>query len=219
MQKTYYHAIMFDFDGTLVNTMHVYARIAAEEMYNLYGITRDAAHQLYLETSGIPFFQQLDLIFGVDARNRECAQRYECRKALFLADEQLDNNTKRILENIRDLGVSIAITSNNFHNIVESFVENDRDLFDLVLGFDENMSKGPTQFTKVIDTFGVDRRYILFVGDSLTDARKALAFGVDFAAISGTLKAESFYSLFPTIPVIRHLTELQTLLRKRLPLN
>jgi phosphoglycolate phosphatase len=219
MQKTYYHAIMFDFDGTLVDTMQDYARIASEEMYNMYGITRNAAQQLYLETSGIPFFQQLDLIFGVDTRNHECAQRYEYRKTVFLADVQLDSSIKKTLENIRELGVSIAITSNNFHHIVESFVEKDRDLFDLVLGFDKNMSKGPTQFTKVIDTFGVDRRYILFVGDSLSDARKALAFGVDFAAISGTLKAESFYSLFPTIPVIRHLLELQSLLRKRLPLN
>ena len=81
------------------------------------------------------------------------------------------------------------------------------------------MSKGPTQFTKVIDNFGVDRRHILFVGDSLSDARKALAFGIDFVAISGTLKVESFKALFPAVPVISSLIELRPLLNKNTPLN
>jgi len=219
MKKAYYHAVMFDFDGTLVDTMHEYARIASEEMEDVYGITRETARQLYLETSGIPFFQQLDLIFGPNQRNDECAIRYENRKAIFLENFRMDRETKDTLSQIRSFGVSIAITSNNFQDLVDRFIRDDIGLFDLVLGFGENMSKGPTQFTKVIDNFGVDRRHILFVGDSLSDVRKALAFGIDFVAISGTLKAESFKTLFPTVPVISSLVEIQHLLNKKTPLN
>jgi phosphoglycolate phosphatase-like HAD superfamily hydrolase len=219
MPKTYYHAVMFDFDGTLVDTMHAYARIAAEEMQRRYGIHRETARQLYLETSGIPFFQQLDLIFGPDQRNAECAGEFEKRKAAFLQTIKMDAHTKDVISQIRSFGVSIAITSNNFQNIVEKFIQDEANLFDLVLGFSENMSKGPSQFTKVIDSFGVDRRYILFVGDSLSDVRKALAFGIDFVAISGTLKAESFNALFPATPVIASIRELQPLLARKIPLN
>jgi phosphoglycolate phosphatase len=210
---------MFDFDGTLVDTMHEYAQIASEEMEDIYGIARETARQLYLESSGIPFFQQLDLIFGPDQRHEECAMKYENRKALFLDNVRMDRETKDTISAIRSFGVSIAITSNNFQDLVDRFIQNDIALFDLVLGFGENMSKGPIQFTKVIDNFGVDRRHILFVGDSLSDVRKALAFGIDFVAISGTLKAESFRTLFPTVPVISSLVDLQPLLTKKTPLN
>lgn len=219
MPKTYYHAIMFDFDGTLVDTMHQYAQIASEEMERIYSIERETARQLYLETSGIPFFQQLELIFGSDQRNHECAVRYEGRKAIYLENVIMDAATKNTLSKIRSLGVSLAITSNNFQELIDRFILDDSYLFDLVLGFGENMSKGPAQFTKVIDNFGVDRRHILFVGDSLSDVRKALAFGIDFVAISGTLKSESFKALFPAVPVISNLTELQPLLDKKSPLN
>ena len=219
MPKTYYHAIMFDFDGTLVDTMHAYSQIASEEMEKIYGISSEIARQLYLETSGIPFFQQLDLLFGCGHKNIECAERYERRKALYLEKVNLTEKTRNTLRKIRSLGLSIAITSNNFQKLIDQFIINEPNLFDIVLGFRENMCKGPAQFCYVIDKFGIDRRYILFIGDSLSDARKALSFGIDFVAKSGTLPTESFSGLFPTVPIISSLSELVKLLGKKIPLN
>lgn len=216
---SYYHAVMFDFDGTLVDTMHEYARIASLEVSKLYDIPVGTARQLYLETSGIPFFQQLNLIFGVDQRNPECAKRFERKKTIFLESIQLKEKTKDILYSIRSLGLSLAITSNNYQELLDAFIEKEPDLFEIVLGFGNGYSKGSTQFTRVIDTFGVDRRYILFVGDSLSDVRKSLAFGIDFVAVSGTLPFESFRSLFPSVPVISDLYELLELLRDNKPIN
>ena len=219
MPKPYYHAITFDFDGTLVDTMHDYARIASEEIYNLYGLKQETAKQLYLETSGIPFFQQLDLIFGPDSRNGTCADRFEKRKAAFLKNVNMDAHIQSLLYDIRSLGLSIAITSNNFQDLVDEFVVKVPGLFDLVLGFGNGFSKGPMQFSQVLDSFGIDRRYLLFVGDSLSDARKSLAFGIDFVAISGTLRPESFTAIFPAIPVISSFEELKLLLESNKPLN
>ena len=219
MPKTYYHAIAFDFDGTLVNTMHEYARIASEEIYNLYGLRKETAKQLYLETSGIPFFQQLDLIFGSDSRNSLCADKFEKRKATFLKTVRLDECVQALLYRIRSMGLSIAITSNNFQELINEFVSYVPGLFDLVLGFGNGFSKGPMQFSQVIDSFGIDRRYLLFVGDSLSDARKSLAFGIDFVAISGTLRPESFTAIFPAISVISSFSELKPLLELQKPLN
>lgn len=209
---------MFDFDGTLVDTMHDYARIASDEISSIYGISPSTARQLYLETSGIPFFQQLELIFGTDDRNNECALNYEKRKASFLQEIRLEETTKDVLNEIHSLGLSIAITSNNFQYVLDDFLKREPDLFDLVLGFGNGISKGPTQFTRVIDSFGLDRRYVLFVGDSLSDTRKALAFGIEFVAVSGTLPLESFTSIFPSTPVISELSELISLLNQNHPI-
>lgn len=217
--KSYYHAIMFDFDGTIVDTMHEYADIASEEISRMYQLSVETAKQLYLETSGIPFFQQLDVIFGNDNRNARCAKKFEKRKALFLENVQLKQNVKEVLLEIRAMGLSIAITSNNYQELVEKSVKEETDLFDIILGYSDKFSKGPTQFMRVIDTFGIDRRYILFVGDSLTDVRISLAFGIDFVAISGTLKKESFISLFPAVPVISSIEELIEILKIRSPVS
>lgn len=216
---SYYHGIMFDFDGTLVDTMHEYAIIASEEMSLCYQIQLDNAKQLYLETSGVPFFQQLDIIFGEDERNSSCAEKFETRKAIFLKNIRLDPEVRDVLFRIRDMGLSIAITSNNFQELIDQFLKKEPNLFDIVLGFGGGLSKGATQFMRVLDTFGIDRRYMLFVGDSLTDARKALAFGIDFVAISGTLKEESFKSIFPSVTVISSIKELLNILNNKKPVN
>jgi phosphoglycolate phosphatase-like HAD superfamily hydrolase len=103
--------------------------------------------------------------------------------------------------------------------LIDAFFGRHPGLFDLILGFREGMSKGPTQFSKALDTFGIDRRHMLFVGDSLSDARKALAFGIDFVAISGTLRPESFISIFPAIPVISHLSDIEVILNQGKPIS
>jgi beta-phosphoglucomutase-like phosphatase (HAD superfamily) len=217
--NSYYHAIMFDFDGTLVDTMHEYAMIAAQEMAVLYDLPLETARQLYMETSGIPFFQQLVTLFGDDSRNEICSNQFEARKALYLEGVRLSPLTISVLEEIRSMGLSIAITSNNFQYLLDRFIVGEKRLFDLVLGFGETYNKGPSQFTHVIDTFGVDRRYIVLVGDSISDARKALAFGIDFIAISGTVKPEAFTSLFPSVTVIDSLSELTDLLTHNRPIK
>jgi phosphoglycolate phosphatase-like HAD superfamily hydrolase len=158
------------------------------------------------------------MIFGVDSRNRKCADKFEERKARLLSKVKLDESVKKLLYEIRSLGMSIAITSNNFQELIDNFIARESGFFDLVLGFGNGLSKGPSQFTRVMDTFGVDRRYLIFVGDSLSDARRALAFGIDFVAVSGTLKKESFTSIFPSIYVIDELTELYYLLLSKMPL-
>jgi phosphoglycolate phosphatase-like HAD superfamily hydrolase len=209
---SYYHAVMFDFDGTLVDTMHKYADIAAEEMSASFNLPLRAARELYLETSGIPFFEQLRTIFGSSPRNDVCANKFEARKAKYLETVWLADETRRVLSELRTMGLSIAITSNNFQDLLDRFVAPDRNLFDLVLGFSGKYSKGPTQFGCVLDTFGVDRRHILFVGDSISDARKSLAFGIDFVAIAGTISREAFSLIFPSVAVLQDLDELVTIL-------
>jgi phosphoglycolate phosphatase-like HAD superfamily hydrolase len=217
--RPYYHAIAFDFDGTLVDTMNEYARIASEEISHTYGFPLSDAKRAYLQTSGIPFFQQLEVIFGIDERNPYCAHRYEGRKERFLQSVDLNEDTRGALIEIRKLGLSLAIASNNFQSLVERFMRREPHLFDLVLGFNEGLCKGPSQFGLILDTFGVDRRHMLFVGDSLSDLRKSLAFGLDFVAVSGTFTTEDFLGVFPPVSTIRTIRELPKMLKTGKPLN
>src|ERR1700742_4647011 len=62
-------AVLFDLDGTLIDTMQVFADVAADVMVRHHALDRTAARTAYLATSGIPFFQQLEKIVPGDASN------------------------------------------------------------------------------------------------------------------------------------------------------
>ena len=62
-----FEALIFDLDGTLVPTMQGFAKIAADVIHEHFQWDRSRAHEAYLQTSGIPFFQQLECLFH---RNR-----------------------------------------------------------------------------------------------------------------------------------------------------
>jgi phosphoglycolate phosphatase-like HAD superfamily hydrolase len=205
--RPYYYAVAFDFDGTLVDTMHRYADIAAEAMASHFEIPAERAHQLYLETSGVPFFQQLELIFGSDPRTDGCVEQFERVKAAYLETVTLDDAARAALARMRGMGLSLAIASNNFQTLLDRFLVDDPELFDIVLGYGPGISKGPVMFSRVRDRFGVDRRHLLFVGDSLADAQKAYAFGLDFIAISGTVARDRFEAFYPGLCVVDTLDE------------
>ena len=65
-------AYLFDFDGTLVDTMGGFADIAGRVINGFHPhISFEAARRRYLETSGIPFFQQLEIICPEDPTNAQ----------------------------------------------------------------------------------------------------------------------------------------------------
>ena len=54
---------LFDFDGTLVDTMGGYADLAGGLIHEAFPeITAEKGRELYIRTSGIPFIQQMELI-------------------------------------------------------------------------------------------------------------------------------------------------------------
>src|SRR5262249_60976340 len=74
--------LLFDLDGTLVDTMQAIADLAAGVMARHFGVVERPARKLYLEPSGIPFQQQLEAIFGdqagVPAAAFECETEKHC---------------------------------------------------------------------------------------------------------------------------------------------
>ena len=62
--------LIFDLDGTLIDTMKAYADKAAALIFEHYGTPGDEAHRRCFETSGLPFEQQLEqMVFIGDSPN------------------------------------------------------------------------------------------------------------------------------------------------------
>lgn len=207
-------AVVFDFDGTLVDTMAGFADIAADVIHRRHGLDRAFARAEYLRTSGLPFRQQLDLICPGDARNDDAAAEFESTKQAGFFAERFDDDVKAAVRGLQGKGLKCIVSSNNFQELVDRFVAREPDVrFDLVLGArPPDFYKGADHFRHVKATLGLAGGQLVFVGDSLKDAEKARDNGVRFVAKTGTFTHDDFQRHFPGVPTVDRLTLLLDML-------
>jgi phosphoglycolate phosphatase-like HAD superfamily hydrolase len=203
--------LLCDLDGTLIDTMPVLADLATEVMTGVYGIPRSLARELYLATCGLPFVQQLEDIFPGDPRNAGASDVFEGRKPARCTAARMPEDTRRALNELRALGVRIAVSSNNGRENVETFARLSGFPFDLVMGFGDGLAKGRAHVELAERKFGVDRQKMLFVGDSLHDGEIANLAKIPFVGLAGTFAKERFNLRFPGLPVITRFAELMDL--------
>lgn len=211
-----YKLIIFDLDGTLIDTMGAFADIAGELISEHYGLTFEQGRKRYLETSGIPFFKQLDILFPGNSKNKRLADTFETRKIASFSKEHISENVIETLENLKKRGYYLAISSNNLHALVRDFVDRERVPVDVRLGYKPNFSKGLPHFTFLQNYFRVHFSDMLFVGDSLKDAQISQNCGVAFIGKLGTFTATDFKETMNShfSPVINGIHELIHLLEK-----
>ncbi|HSJ99801.1 MAG TPA: HAD family hydrolase [Kofleriaceae bacterium] len=211
-------AVMFDLDGTLVDTMGGFADLAADLMAARHGLDRATARRRYLETSGIPFHQQLEVICPGDRRNAPASAEFEERKRAVADATVMDAATVAGLEALRAAGYRLVVSSNTGQPFVDDFARRERFRFDLALGFDAatNLAKGRPHVELACRTLGVTTAEVVFCGDSLKDAELAEACGIPFVGRLGTFTREDFRARDPQAVAVRDMLELADLLRARI---
>jgi len=202
-------AYLFDFDGTLVDTMMGFADIAGDviSMYHK-DITFEEAREKYLATSGNPFFQQLEIMFPGDPLNKDKEKIFEERKIEGFFKSTFHADVRYTIDQLRKEGHIAGVASNNFQELIDKFVAEEELEFDIILGYREGFEKGPAHFDYVCEKFNLTKNDLTFVGDSLKDAEKARDYGIRFVGICGTFKKEDFLKADPNTVTIEQLKEL-----------
>jgi phosphoglycolate phosphatase-like HAD superfamily hydrolase len=201
--------LVFDLDGTLIDTMGNYADKAAELIFKNYGTPLSKAHQLYFETSGLPFKQQLEQLFPKSSDNADVALKFENWKDEYLLNVLLSSETEELLQYWRNAGFRIAIASNNLESYVKRLANNWP--VDAALGYrsSDGFCKGEPHFQKLENDFGWSREQMLFIGDSPNDARIAVQSNIPFLALlSSEFVPEDFTKYYPDVKHIKQLSEI-----------
>jgi phosphoglycolate phosphatase-like HAD superfamily hydrolase len=207
-------ALLFDLDGTLVDTMPAFADLAAEVMAVRHGVDPVWARARYLETSGLPFVQQLELIAPGHPANPGASDEFERRKLAVCEATPMDARTVAGLEALRGLRLRLVVSSNTGQSFVDDFARREAFPFDLALGFDpaRGLAKGRPHVDRALATFAIARTQLVLVGDSLKDADLADQSGVAFVGRIGTFAAADFIRRDPGALTVDHIDQLPALL-------
>ena len=202
---------MFDLDGTLIDTMGGFAELAAELINRHYGVDLAIARRRYLQTSGIPFRQQLEVIFPADERNDPVAATYEGRKIEVTRHATLEADAHGMLKRLRRWGMRVVVSSNSAQHFVDEFAQQSPFAFDLALGHGDGLAKGQPHVDLICRRYEVRPGEILFVGDSIKDGELARRCGQRFVGRTGTFRRQDFLASFPDAPIIDRISDLRFL--------
>jgi phosphoglycolate phosphatase-like HAD superfamily hydrolase len=200
--------LVLDFDGTVADTMSYLTGLAAGLLVKRYGMGREAARRAYVDTTGLPFVQQMELLYPGDERNEETVRLFEADKRESMGRFGLFPDVKKTVTDLRAGGVKVCVSSSNFEDLIVEFMEKRGLEADLVMGFRPGFEKGPDHFEHAMRRFGSDGRSTVFVGDSMKDGEKAQCAGIGFIAKTGLVSRREFQQKFPGAPVISSLAEL-----------
>ena len=207
--------LVFDLDGTLIDTMGDYADKAAALICERYGTPREEARRRYFETSGLPFEHQLEQLFPGAPCNTEVAQIFESWKDGYLTNVTLSAETEQLLYSWRNAGFRVAISSNNLEHYVRRLARCWP--VDAALGYraKDGFGKGEPHFQKLEEHFGCSRERMLFIGDSPNDARIASQSEVPFLALlTGEFAEADFIQYSPGVKCIARLSDLNASLHE-----
>ena len=204
--------VIFDFDGTIADTMGFLTETAASLISSRYGMERDRARRAYIETSGLPFVQQMEIIFPGDRKNAETVRDFEDAKQKNLMEFHLYPDVVPAVSRIRKSGFRVCVSSSNREDLIRELMKTRGLTVDLVMGYRPGFEKGRDHFEHVRSTFNTGFDRLLFVGDSHRDGLTARSSGIRFIVRTGLLGRDQIRELLPGVPAVDSLSDLLPLL-------
>ena len=204
-------AIIFDFDGTVADTMPFLTETAVKLMTENCGVSREVAEKRYLENTGMDFASQIELIFPGHRKNREVVEEFESIKEKGILTHSIFPESIPVFKHLRDRRIKIFLCSSTRQQIVDQYVKVHRiDRFlDGFLGHKGSLGKGE-QIDLFIKKYQLDPEEVLFVGDSLKDLDYVRHRAIAFVGISRIFGKEDFQQI--GAPSVGSLSDLVRLL-------
>ncbi|MBE9390861.1 HAD hydrolase-like protein [Fervidicoccus fontis] len=182
-------AVMFDFDGTVIDTMNEYAGLASEIIEEIAGIDREKAKSLYLSTAGMSFKEQLKIMGIEGGKAEEIYRRFIEGKMVILKSKRISPHVEILIGNLKERGIISSLSTNNECSVV--YLIDGIRAFDEVLCFNGSDSyKGEPHLKFLMEKYGLRKEEIVFIGDSDYDIRTYSVLGIKSIKTRGIFSEE-----------------------------
>jgi phosphoglycolate phosphatase-like HAD superfamily hydrolase len=201
-------AIVFDFDGTLADSMPFLESIGVEIMMKYFDVSQEEATIKYRLTTGLPYEQQIEINFPSNPVNEKAIEEFEHMKIERIFEQELFSDAEETVRQLLKMKISVFVSSSTFQSTIEEYFRRlgILDLFGAVLGYRTNFEKGADHFNFIHENFRIPFDKMLFVGDSLKDYERSKGF-CKFMAVSRMFSPKDFSNLGFNGPIIFELTE------------
>lgn len=179
------------------------------------GMSAEQAAFHYRKTTGLPFVQQMEIISpNSSSGNSKIVEKFEKMKIDRIYEQHPFQETPFVLEELNTRGYCVGISSGTYEEIIRDYL----DLKGLshfihdILGWRPGFEKGKDHFEYIMNQYNLKPDQLIFVGDSLNDAKRSLSNDIYFIARKGMFRAEDFERVIPNVLVVDSLSELLDLL-------
>jgi phosphoglycolate phosphatase len=213
VQEMKYDTIIFDFDYTLADATtgivssfnHAFSKLNIpacdiESIKKTVGLPIDEAFLQLTNNNDEVLINRFRNLF------REKADEVMSKNTVLFDD------TISTLRNLKKNGFNIGIVTTKYrYRIVETLNNHSiSDLVDVVIGGEDVKvpKPSPEGLLLAVDYLNAQLNNVLYVGDTLVDAKTALAANVDFAAVTTGTTNEEDFSQYPCIKISKNLSNL-----------
>lgn len=193
-----YQAYIFDFDYTLGDSTD---GIVLSVLYALSQLEEELkTTEEIRKTIGLSLKETYFTLTG--SKNEEKADvfaKYFKEKAdeVMVASTQIYEPVKEVLTSLREKGCKIGIVTTKYHYRIDAILAkfDMNNMVDIIVGGEDvkTPKPDPEGLLVAIKQLQLEKTDILYVGDSIVDAKTAEAASVDFAGVlTGTTSAEDF---------------------------
>ncbi|MFW9811868.1 MAG: HAD family hydrolase [Candidatus Thorarchaeota archaeon] len=202
-------AVVFDFDGTLADSMPFLQRIGVEIMMKHYGVSKDDATERYVTTTGLPYEHQIKMNFPDDPRNEAAIEEFEQLKIERIFEQELFPNAEWVVQELNKRGFDVFVSSSTFQPTIEEYFRRLGiiDLFIEIVGYRPGFEKGADHFKHISSKHNINFDDMVFVGDSIKDYERSKDF-CKFIAVVGLFGSKDFYKAGHRGHIIQPLTQL-----------
>ncbi len=201
--------VIFDFDGTLADSMPFLQNIGVDIMMKHFGVSKEDATEMYVSTTGLPYEHQIKMNFPGDPRNETAIEEFEELKIERIFEQDLFPDSISVVKGLKEMGLDVFVSSSTFQPIIEEFFERReiKELFTSILGYRPGFEKGVHHFNHIHGEYDVSFYDMVFVGDSLKDFERARGI-CDFVGLVGLFSEQDFRKEGHRDHIIENLTEL-----------
>jgi len=208
-----YSTVIFDFDYTLADATqgivssfnHAFKKLGIperdiESIRNTVGMPLDKAFLKLTNSNNEVLIPDFKTFF------REKADEVMSKNTILFGD------TVSTLKALKQNGINTGIVTTKYHFRIDETLNlhGVSEFFDIIIGGEDvkNPKPSPEGLFLAIDHLNAQIRNTLYIGDSLIDAKTALAANVDFAAVTTGTTIEEEFLQYPCIKISRSLSEL-----------
>lgn len=157
-------------------------------------------------------FTHLTKIYDIEQQKQFVKMFKEKADEVMTENTELFTDTIKVLSHLKSKGVKTGIVTTKYHyrinEILNKFDINN--LIDIIIGGEDvkNAKPHPEALLTAIEKLNAHNDSILYVGDSIIDAKTAHRANVDFIAVTTGVTEKDEFMQFPCIAVVSTLSEL-----------